>query len=271
VVLRHQSDGIELYVARSRAADRFWYGYLPTAVAITVVLFTASQIKWSFIATLDFTSLWKYRVALWQGVLNTLILTGLSVALGTLGGTLLAVGSQLRFRPLRWLIAAYVELFRNTPLVLQLFWIHFAIPRVTGISTTPFESGVIAITLQSTAYLADVARAGIQAVPIGQWEAADALGLSSRVKWFEIILLQALRIVIPPLANIAVGYFKSSAALALLSVGELMTVTSRIAQYSFKPIEAYTIAGAIYLLLGAVLSSLTYRLERACRVPGARL
>ncbi len=230
----------------------------------------AAQINWTFVSTLDFAALWKYRVALWQGVVNTLVLTGLSVALGMVGGTLLAVGLHLNLRPVRWLIAAYVEIFRNTPLVLQLFWIHFAIPRLTDISTTPFQSGVVAITLQSSAYLADVVRAGIRAVPRGQWEAADALGLSARVKWIEIILPQALKIVIPPLANIAVGYFKSSAALALLSVGELMTVTTRIAQYSFKPIEAYTVAGLIYLVLGAILSRLTCRLERMCAVPGAQ-
>jgi ABC-type amino acid transport system permease subunit len=85
----------------------------------------------------------------------------------------------------------------------------------------------------------------------------------------KVILPEALKIVIPPLANIAVGYFKSSAALALLSVGELMTVTARIAQYSFKPIEAYTMAGIIYLALGTIFSSLKYRLERACKVAGA--
>jgi len=178
--------------------------------------------------------------------------------------------NDLRRPKMEEVIAGYIEIFRNTPLVLQLFWIHFAIPKATGISTTPFQSGVIAIALQSSAYLADVARAGIQAVPAGQWEAADALGLSTRNKWLDVVLPQALKIVIPPLANIAVGYFKASAALALLSVGELMTVTSRIAQYSFKPIEAYTLAGLIYLVLGAILSNLTFRLERAYRTPGAR-
>ncbi len=259
-----------LLAARHLTAERVWYSYVPTALAIGLIGLVAAQIKWSFVETLDFAALWKYRIALWQGVLNTLILTGLSVSIGTAGGTLLAMGLYVPLRPFRWLIAGYIEIFRNTPLVLQLFWIHFAIPKATGISTTPFQSGVIAIALQSSAYLADVARAGIQAVPAGQWEAADALGLSTRNKWLDVVLPQALKIVIPPLANIAVGYFKASAALALLSVGELMTVTSRIAQYSFKPIEAYTLAGLIYLVLGAILSNLTFRLERAYRTPGAR-
>jgi polar amino acid transport system permease protein len=169
---------------------------------------------------------------------------------------------QVRLRPVRWLIGAYLEIFRNTPLVLQLFWIHFALPKLTGISTTPFQSGFIVMALQSSAYLADVARAGIEAVERPQWDAAAALGLSRRVTWFKVVLPQAFQIIIPPLANIGIGYFKASAMLSLLSVGELMTIATRVAQHSFKPIETYTLVGVIYLLLGAVLSGFTFRLER---------
>ena len=118
------------------------------------------------------------------------------------------------------------------------------------------------MALQSSAYLADVVRAGIQAVPRGQWDAADSLGLSRLWKWLDIVLPQAFRIIIPPLANIALGYFKASSVLALLSVGELMTVAIRISNYSFKPIETLTTVGVVYLALGYFLSSLTFRLER---------
>ena len=153
-------------------------------------------------------------------------------------------------------------MLRDTPLVVALFWIHFALPVATGISTTAFESGFIAMALQSSAYLADVARAGIAAVPRGQWDAADSLGMSRLWKWLDVVLPQAFKIMVPPLANVALGYFKASSVLALLSVGELMTVALRISNYTFKPIETLTTVGAIYLVLGYVLSSLTYRLER---------
>jgi polar amino acid transport system permease protein len=118
------------------------------------------------------------------------------------------------------------------------------------------------MTVQSSAYLTDVIRAGIQAIPTGQWQAADALGLATRAKWIDIILPQAAKIVIPPLANVSIGYFKASATLALLSVGELMTVASRVSTYSYKPIETMTVVGSIYLAMGYGLSLLTYRLER---------
>jgi polar amino acid transport system permease protein len=247
---------------RGSRRDFIWYTLVPTAAALLIVGTLFSLVDWAFLAKIDFAALWIYRYALLQGLGATLLLTGLSICIGLILGTGLAVGMQAPVAPLRWLCSGYVEVFRNTPLVLQLFWIHFAVPSFTGISTTPFQTGLIAMTLQSSAYLADVARAGIQAIPKGQWEAADSLGLTARTKWFEIILPQALKIMIPPLANIAVGYFKASAALSLLSVGELMTVAGRVAQHSFRPIETFTLVGLIYLALGSFFSTLTFRLER---------
>lgn len=244
----------------------WWQPFLRILPAVVVTagicMLIARQINWEFISSLDFAALWVYRYSFWQGLVSTFSLTGMAILIGMLLGTLLAIGSQQPIKPIRWLIVAYVEVFRNTPLVLLLFWIHFALPRVFGASTTPFESGFIAITVQSSAYLADVARTGILAVPKGQWEAANALGLSIWTKWLEVIFPQALRIVVPPLANIAVGYFKASAALALLSVGELTTVAGRVAQHSMRPIETYTVVGLIYLVLGYTLSSLTFRVEK---------
>jgi polar amino acid transport system permease protein len=247
---------------RSTAGETLWLSWIPTGLALAIVLLVVSHVKWEFVAGLDFGSLWKYRFAIADGVANTLLLTLFSLALGMLAGTALAIGMQVRLGPVRWLIGAYLEIFRNTPLVLQLFWIHFALPKLTGISTTPFQSGFIVMALQSSAYLADVARAGIEAVERPQWDAAAALGLSRRITWFKVVLPQAFQIIIPPLANIGIGYFKASAMLSLLSVGELMTIATRVAQHSFKPIETYTVVGVIYLILGAVLSGLTFRLER---------
>jgi polar amino acid transport system permease protein len=253
---------------RGFSNEFIWYTLVPTAVTVLLLGTLFSFVDWKFLQKIDFAKLWIYRFALLEGLGSTVLLTGLSIFIGLISGTALAVGIQSSFKPLRWLLSGYVEVFRNTPLVLQLFWIHFAVPSITGISTTPFQTGLIAMSLQSSAYLADVARAGIEAIPKGQWEAAASLGLSARTKWFEIILPQALKIMIPPLANIAVGYFKASAALSLLSVGELMTVAGRVAQHSFRPIETFTLVGLIYLLLGSFFSTLTFRLERIYGLTG---
>jgi His/Glu/Gln/Arg/opine family amino acid ABC transporter permease subunit len=241
---------------------------LPTVLLAVLFAWLLSEVDWSFVSTLDFSVVYKYRVALLQGLLGTILITTVSLLLGLALGLAFACLLQVPFEPLRWAILAYIELLRDIPLVLALFWIHFALPLATGFSTTAFQSGFIAMAFQSSAYLADVARAGIQAVPRGQWDAADALGLSRTWKWLEIVLPQALKIIIPPLANVAIGYFKASSILALLSVGELMTVAARVSSYSFKPIETLTTVGLVYLALGYVLSSLTYRLERAVKTSG---
>lgn len=246
---------------RLLSRDRLLSVYLPTALAVGILVWIAFSIRWSFVGGLEFGFLWAYRWAILQGLLNTIILTAVAMVVGLPAGFVLAAGMRAGFWPIRILAIAYVEVFRNTPLVLQLFWIHYALPSFTGYSTTVFQSGLIAMTLQSSAYLADVARTGIQSVPRGQWEAAGALALPRWSLWVDVVLPQALKIIIPPLANIAIGYFKASAVLALLAVGELMTVGVRIANHSFKPIETLTLIGVIYLVLGYCFSSLTYRLE----------
>jgi polar amino acid transport system permease protein len=235
---------------------------LPAAVLIAIAAWFFSDVDWAFVRGLDFSVVYTYRVALLQGLLNTISITFASLLLGLALGLAFACLLYLPFAPVRWLVQCYIEILRDIPLVVALFWIHFALPVATGISTTAFQSGFIAMALQSSAYLADVVRAGIQAVPRGQWDAADSLGLSRLWKWLDIVLPQAFRIIIPPLANIALGYFKASSVLALLSVGELMTVAIRISNYSFKPIETLTTVGVVYLALGYFLSSLTFRLER---------
>jgi His/Glu/Gln/Arg/opine family amino acid ABC transporter permease subunit len=250
---------------RSIAGDILLSWILPAALLLAIVGWLWRDVNWSFLRGLDFSVIATYRVALLEGLGSTLLITFFSLALGLALGLAFACLLQAPFAPLRWLILSYIEVLRDIPLVVALFWIHFALPVATGISTTAFESGFIAMALQSSAYLADVARAGIAAVPRGQWDAADSLGLSRLSKWLDVVLPQAFKIMVPPLANVALGYFKASSVLALLSVGELMTVALRISNYTFKPIETLTTVGAIYLVLGYLLSSLTYRLERLLR------
>ncbi|MDI3468642.1 MAG: hypothetical protein OJF62_000705 [Pseudolabrys sp.] len=234
---------------------------LPIIIGLGLVAWLAWGVNWSFVSNLDFTVIYKYRVALFEGLVNTVWITFASLLLGLILAIIFALLANVRYAPLRWIIVFYVEVLRDVPLVVALFWIHFALPVVTGISTSVFESGFIAMALQSSAYLTDAVRAGVQAIPKGQWDAADALGFTTARKWLDIILPQAFRIIIPPLANIALGYFKASSVLALLSVGELTTVATRISNYTFKPIETFTFVAFVYLVLGYSLSWLTFRLE----------
>ena len=231
---------------------------LLAAIAIGIYNF----IDWSQISGLDFRILVKFWRPLAIAAGMTIAVTTAALALGLVLGICLAIVLELPIGPLRYVINAYIELWRNTPLIVQLFWVHFGLPVATGISTTALQSGLIALSLQSSAYLADIARAGIQAVPRGQWDAVKALSLPARTKWLEVILPQALKIMIPPLGNLAVSFLNGSALLGVLSVGELMTVAARISDYTSKPVEIMTVVALLYLAINLIISHLTHRLER---------
>lgn len=244
-----------------------WVDAASFAGGIAVLWAIAAAINWDFVSTLDFGVVVEYAQPLLWGALTTITITATAVTLGLAVGVVLAVLLQLPLGPLRWLIIAYVELWRNTPLIVQLFWIHFGLPVLTGLSTTAFQSGFIALSAQSSAYLADIARAGIQAVPKGQWQAGRALGLPAASLWLEVILPQALKIMIPPFGNLALSFLNGSALLGLLQVGELMTAATNISDYTFKPIEIMTAVAGIYLVINLGVGRLTWLLERATRSP----
>jgi polar amino acid transport system permease protein len=237
---------------------RWALGLLSAAVVAYVLL----HANWHNIAGLDFGAVWTYRVALFNGLLVTLGLTIVAAVVGILAGTILAMASQAPFAPLRWLVVAYVELFRDTPMLVQLMWIHFALPLLTGFNTTPVESGVIAIALHAAAYFTEVMRAGIQSVPRSQWDASYALGLPARTRWMRVILPPAIRTVLPPLASLTISFFKGTAILSVLQIGELMSVAGRISNATFRPVEIFSFVALIYLIIGYTFSRLAARLER---------
>ena len=234
----------------------FW---LTLAAALAVLGY--HFLNWDFILALEFGVVWRYRGALWRGLELTFVITLVAGGLGLLFGTVLAILSQAAYRAVRWIVAAYVELFRNTPLLVQLFWIHFALPQMTGVNTTALQSALLAMALQSSAYFCEIVRAGIEAVPRGQWDAAHALALPGRTLWLRVILPPAVRIIIPPFANLMISFFKASAILSILLVSEFMTVTQRVSNYAFKPIELFTFAAIVYYILGSLMSRATMRLE----------
>ena len=226
------------------------------------------MVNWDYIASLDFWIVWKYHNQLLVGFGVTLMLLAAASVMGLAFGSVLAMVSQSRIKFLRWLVVVYVEVWRNTPLLVQLFWIHFALPMITDINTTALESGLIALTANVTAYFSEIIRAGIQAVEKGQWEAAHALGLPRRRLWQHVILPQAFRAVVPPLVNLLISLMKATAILSVLSINDLMRVTASISNYTFKPIEFITAAAVVYFLFGSLMGHFGTRLERYLKWPG---
>lgn len=203
----------------------------------------------------DLAVIWRYLPALLTGLWTNILLTVIGfLGGGVVLGTLLALANLAKLRLIRWPAFAFVELWRSTPLLVQAIWMHFAFPVVTGISTTPFQSAVLALVFNVAAYCSEIIRAGILGVPRGQFEAAQALGLHTVLLWRKVVLPQAMRIVIPPMVGTTISIFKATAILQVLAINDLMRAASRISSNTFKPVEIYTTAAFLAFLAGLLIT-----------------
>jgi len=213
---------------------------------------------------------WDWLPRLSQGLLLTLELTAISMALGAVFGVLLAVlrvyGRGLLY-PLYLLASAYVHFFRGTPLLVQVMAIYYGLPTL-GIRFTPFISGLLALTLNTAAYQAEYVRGAIQSVRAGQMQAALALGLTRLQAIRYIILPQALRLVIPPWSNELIYMVKGSAVVYLIGVLELMGQAKNIAARTFRHFEVYVVVAMFYLALILVFTLILRWVEKRTRIPG---
>ncbi|MGB9758099.1 MAG: amino acid ABC transporter permease [Candidatus Bipolaricaulaceae bacterium] len=213
---------------------------------------------------------WSWLPKLAQGLLLTLELTGLSMALGAVLGLILAILRIYGRGPLypAYLLASgYVHLFRGTPLLVQLMTIYYALPTV-GVRFSPFVAGILALTLNTAAYQAEYFRGAIQSVRAGQMQAALALGLSRLQAIRHVVLPQALRLVIPPWSNELIYMVKGSAVVYLIGVLELMGQAKNIAARTFRNFEVYIVVALFYLALIFLLTLILRWVERRTRIPG---
>ncbi|MCX7801801.1 MAG: amino acid ABC transporter permease [Meiothermus ruber] len=215
---------------------------------------------------MDFGLIRESLPFLLQGAWVTLRITALSLVFGILLGTLVALA---RMSPLRWLSGltlGYIELLRGTPLLVQIFLIFFGIPQLTQQQINEFAAGVIAFSINSSAYVAEILRAGIQSIPKGQREAALSLGFSPTQTLRYIILPQAFTRVIPPLVNEGITLLKNSSLLSAIAVVELTRAGQLISARTFKPFEMYLAVSLIYLVMTLALSFVARQLERRWQV-----
>ena len=195
-----------------------------------------------------------------QGLGVTLEITGLSLLLATgigLTTALLRLSDSLVGR---WLARAYLELIRNTPLLVQIFFLYFVMAPIFEVSRT--ATAVLALSLFEGAYASEIFRAGIQSIGRGQWEAGHSLGLSRYQTYRWVILPQALRRVLPPLTSQAVSLIKDSALVSTIAVYDLTMQGRTIIAETFLTFEIWFVVAAIYLVLALTLSTLANALER---------
>jgi arginine/lysine/histidine/glutamine transport system substrate-binding and permease protein len=204
--------------------------------------------------------------ALLQGALVTLQLTILSVVFGLIGGSLIGIIRLSHIAPVRWVARAYVDFFRGTPLLVQIFMIYFGLPAILqelGLTFTfdRLTAGVIALSLNSAAYIAEVVRAGIQSIETGQSEAAQSLGLSSVQTMSYVIFPQAFRRMIPPLGNEFISLLKDTSLVAVIGFEELFRKGQLIVADNYRAFEIYAAVAVVYLCLTLLSSQAFSRLE----------
>lgn len=213
----------------------------------------------------DFNVIIEYLPLLLRGTLTTISVAALAIVLATFFGLLVALARMSSNVWVRGAAFCYIWVMRGTPLLLVLYFIYFAGPGV-GIRMSAFITAVVGMTLVSTAYKAEIFRAGIQAVPKGQIDAANAVGMSYWLQMRRVVLPQAVKIIIPPYINNTTSMVKDSALISVITVADLMLTSTQIVSTTFRAFEILGTAGVIYLILTSILMAVQLISERKLAV-----
>jgi polar amino acid transport system permease protein len=207
---------------------------------------------------------WDYALSvlpiLLRATLVTVYATISGMALATVLGLLVALARRSQSKLVSRLVSGFVEFVRSTPLLVQLYFLFYVLPKY-GLTLSPFLTGLIGLGVHYSAYTSEVYRAGIEAVPRGQWEAATALNFSRRHTWTSVILPQAVSPMIPALGNYLIAMFKETPQLSAITVVELLATAKREASHTFMYTEPFTLVGLIFLALSYPSALLMRRLE----------
>jgi len=209
---------------------------------------------------LDLDVVRDYWAVFLQGLGITVSLTATVIVLAGVLAIPIALARMSPSRLLRWPADLYVEFIRATPLILQLIYIYYVLP-AAGIRLSPYVAAIIGLTLNYSAYMSEVYRSGIMAVPRSQSEAARSLGLRPAVTFFKIIFPQAFRIVLPALGNYLIALFKDTALASVVTVQELMFSGQIIAARNYQYFTVYTVTAILYFAVGYPSALLVRRLE----------
>jgi len=196
-----------------------------------------------------------------KGALITFQISLIGAFLGIVVGFILILMRMSPLKPVKYLAEIYISIFRGTPLLLQIFFIYYALPGLLGINLPPFMAGVLALSLNSGAFVTEVLRGGISAIPSGQFEGAKALGLKQRVIWGRIILPQVFIMILPPLTNELTMLVKASPLLSVITVVELTRTAQQIMMSTYRPVEVMVAAAVLYFVICFALTRLTHQLK----------
>lgn len=211
------------------------------------------------IAVLD--QIWIARWGLASGLLMTVIISLLSVVSGTILGIATGVALTYGARPLYWLIRAYTDFVRGTPVLVLVLASYYVLSTI-GLQLTPFQAGVLALAVFCSSHVGEIVRGALEALPRGQTEAAKAIGLTFRQTFFYVLAPQALRQILPAWVNTAAEMVKASTLLSIIGIGELLLSTQEVIARNFMSLPFYFLAGFLYFVVNYSIERLGRFVER---------
>jgi polar amino acid transport system permease protein len=197
----------------------------------------------------DFAILTKYSHLFWAGLGWTMAYTVGTIALGSMIGLVVGILRLRRFPVVDWLLIAYIELFRCTPLLVQIIWFYYAFPVVIGVNIPAHVAAITVLSLYGGAFYAEIVRGSIESVHRGQWDAARALGLKPWHVLRLVILPQALKPMLAPYVNQSVTQLKNTSLVSVIAVPDLVYNATLINAETYRPLEVYTIVALIYFAI----------------------
>ena len=219
------------------------------------------ELDWLILSPNNVNGLTNLKFLL-SGFTTTIFISIVSISLSIVLGLIVAIPSLAKNKFLTYLNISYVEIVRAVPLLVLILWIYYGLPIMTGISFSPFVSGIIALSISESAFQAEIFRAGINSIRKPQWEAGSSLGLNFFRKLRLVILPQAIRNILPAIGNQFVYVLKMSSLVSIIGIGDLTRKANELVVTTYRPLEIYTFLILEYLILILIVSFLVRRLEK---------
>ena len=220
-----------------------------------------SELNWLILSPQNVEGLTNLKFLL-SGLTTTMYISIISIVISILIGLLIAIPSLSKNKFLTYLNIGYVEIVRAIPLLVLILWIYYGLPIMTGISFSPFVSGIIALSISESAFQAEIFRAGINSIKKAQWEAGSSLGLGFFRKLRFVILPQAIKNILPAIGNQFVYVLKMSSLVSIIGIGDLTRKANELVVTTYRPLEIYTFLILEYLVLILIVSYLVRKLEK---------
>ncbi|MDA0870907.1 MAG: amino acid ABC transporter permease, partial [Proteobacteria bacterium] len=197
-----------------------------------------------------------------SGITTTIFISIISIMIAMIIGLLIAIPAITKNKYLSFINICYVEFIRAIPLLVLILWVYYGLPILTGFSFSPFMSGIIALSISESAFMAEIFRGGINAIKKTQWEAATSLGLNFSKKLRLVILPQAFKVILPALGNQFVYVLKMSSLVSIIGISDLTRKANELVVSTYRPLEIYTFLILEYLLLILIVSYFVRKLEK---------